>query len=238
LFTVFLGEIEEHQEAFAPLDVTRVQGPGQERAWAQLKLQHKADQHAHLHFKQVAEKISKLAQVHNFDRLILAGPVEATSELERLLPKALRTRLVDVLALPVDANEAQVLQETTRIENEIERKREAELVESLITAAAKHQPAVVGLDEILIALQEWRIGQLIYADGYHAPGGQCTNCEALLAESSEPCTYCGSSVRELYDLVAVAHERVLHLNQKVEQVSGEAAKRMHEVGDIGAFLRY
>ena len=37
------------------------------------------------HFKHVVEMLSRLARVHEFDRLILAGTTEATSELSGLL---------------------------------------------------------------------------------------------------------------------------------------------------------
>src|SRR2546430_2592214 len=81
LFTVFLGEIEEHREAFAQLDVRRIRETGTDHIRSETNLQHKADQHAHLHLKKVAEKMSRLALSYEFDRLILAGTVEATSEL-------------------------------------------------------------------------------------------------------------------------------------------------------------
>src|SRR4029450_7772542 len=100
------------------------------------------------------------------DRLILGGPVEATTTLLGLLPKALRARVVRKVALPVEANAAQVLEETLKIEAEVERQREAELVESLITAARKKQKAVLGLEETLLALQEWRVWQLVFSGGF------------------------------------------------------------------------
>jgi len=238
LFTVYLGEIEEHHEAFAEADVKRIKGPGQEHAWAQLKIQHKAEEHAHWHLKHVAEMVSRLERIHEFDRLILAGTSEATGELSGLLPKALRSRIVRTIRLPVHAKESEVLEETLKIEEEVERTREAELVENLITAARKREQAVLGLDETLLALQEWRIWQLVYADGLARSGAMCTNCGALQAKKNEPCAYCDKDVRLVDDLVELAASRVVEMPGKVEQVRGPAARRLDEVGSIGALLRF
>jgi hypothetical protein len=130
-----------------------------------------------------------------------------------------------------------VLEETLKIEREVERRRESDLVEQLITAAHKKQNAVVGLEDTLLALQEWRVWQLVYSEGLNLRGSQCTNCEALTA-SDEPCPYCSHAVRAVNDLIQFAAERVFDLEGKVEQVRGSAAARLKEVGSIGAVLHF
>jgi len=238
LFTIFLGEIEEDVEAFAKADVKHIKTSGTDHLRSQMNFQHKADEHAYSHLKHVAELMSRLASIHEFDRLILAGTVEATSELRGLLPKSLRTRVVGKASLPVEANVKQVLDETLKIEENVERKREVELVEELITAAGKNKQAVRGLDETLLALQEFRVWQLVYADDFVPRGGQCTNCGALLAKETESCSYCGKGVRSVDDLLELAAERVLEMQGRVEQVHGPAATRLKEAGSVGALLRY
>jgi len=238
LFTIYLGEIEEYHDAFAKADVTHIKTTGTDHIRSQMNIQRKADEHAHRHLKRVAELMSKLALLHKFDRLILAGTVEATSELAGLLPKALRARIISKLSLPVEASEKQVLAETLAIEENIERKREMELVDSLLTGAAKRDRAVVGLDDTLLALQEWRVWQLVYVDGFNIKGAKCTNCGALLAQNGKPCSYCGGQVREIPDLVVGAARQVLDMAGKVEQVRGNAASHLKQAGGVGAFLRY
>lgn len=237
-FTIFLGEIEKHGHVFAGADVTRIKTSGTDHLRSQMNLQRKADEHVHQHLKRVAELTSRLASTSEFDRLILAGTVEATSELHGLLPKSLRTRVVRKISLGVEANEAQVLEEILRIEEEVERQRETELVEELITAASKRQKAVLGLDETLVALQEWRIRQLVYADGFTPRGSQCTNCGALLPQENDPCAYCGGTVRAIDDLIEVAAARVLEMQGKIEEVHSPAVARLKGQGSVGALLRF
>jgi peptide chain release factor subunit 1 len=237
-FTIFLGEIEIRGQAEADQDVTRVNEIGMDHIESQMTIQHKADQHAHLHLKNVAELTARLAGVREFDRLILAGPVEATSELSGLLPKALRAKVVRQISLPVNGSDALVLEETLKVEAEIEREHETELVRQLIDAAPAHLKAVVKLAPTIQAIQEQRVWQLIYADGFAPPGSQCGNCKALYAGEKATCDYCGQAVKGVSDFIGRAAERVLEMQGRVEEVRGLAAESLQQYGNIGAFLRW
>jgi peptide chain release factor subunit 1 len=238
LLTIYLGEIEEHKEAFARADVTHIKSSGMDHLLSQMNIERKGDEHAHWHLKRVAELMSRLARTYEFERLILAGTVEATSELSGLLPKGLRARVVRKISLAVEASEKELLEATLKIEEEIEREHEARIVEELITAAGKQEQAVLGLDRTLEALREQRAWQLVYRDGFAASGTECTNCGALSVSENESCTYCGKAVREVNDLVERAGTRMMVMHGHVEHVRGAAATRLQEVGSIGAFLRY
>lgn len=237
-FTIFLGEIEIRGQAEAPLEVTRIDEIGTDHIESQMTIQHKADQHAHLHLKNVAELTARLARVREFDRLILAGPVEATSELSGLLPKALRAKVVRQVSLPINGSDTLVLEETLKVEAEIEREHETELVRQLIDAALAHLKAVVKLAPTIQAIQEQRVWQLIYADGFAPPGAQCGNCKALYAGEKAACDYCGQAVKGVSDFIDRAAERVLEMQGRVEEVRGLAAESLQEYGNIGAFLRW
>ena len=95
LFTVFMGEIQEHQDALAPLSVRRTKTSGTDQWLSARKFQSKAETHAHWHLKHVAETVDKIIDQYRFDRLLLGGPVEPTTELKRLLSKRARTRVIE-----------------------------------------------------------------------------------------------------------------------------------------------
>ena len=238
LFTVFLGDIQEHYEALAPAPVSHVKSTGTDHMLSEDRFQHKAAMHVHWHVKDVAEKLEKLAAQYGFDRLLLAGPVEATAELERLLPKRIRSRVVERLSLPVKASEPEILEEALRVERQVERQMEKQIVEELITGGDGHHPFTHGLEATLRAVCEQRVWRLIYADGFSSNGGQCANCGMLFVRTAGSCDYCGGAITPLDDLLERMIERLLEQDSKIESVAGDAASRLQQVGSIGAFLRF
>jgi len=237
LFTVFIGEIAEHYHAFAPAPVQHFKTTGTDQWLSARRFQKRAEMHVHWHLKHVAELLDKLVDQYGFDRLLLAGPVEATSELQQLLSKRLRSRVAEKLSLPIKANAAEILEAALKVERAVERQREKEMVENLIIGDA-HHPSALGLERTVYALAEERVWRLIYAVGFHPEGGRCSNCGMLFAKVEGSCDYCGGSIKRIDDLIEQMVERVLDQDGKVEQVAGDAALRLQQVGSIGAVLRF
>lgn len=239
LFTVVLGEIEENREALADAEVRKFDASGSDQMRSQMNFQRKSDEHARWHLKNVAQLMDRLADQQRFDSLILAGSVEALSELKGLLSERLKKRLVGVLSLPIDAAESRILEEVLRLQAEAERAGETSLVERLLTAAAKDYQAVIGLRATLQAAQQGRIRELVYADGFSSEGGRCLECDLLLQNHSERCPDCEGKVQPVDDIVERVLEKVVRDGGKVEQVRGEAAATMIDSGGgVGAILRF
>jgi peptide chain release factor subunit 1 len=238
LFTVFVGEIQEHADALAPLPVTRTKTSGTDHILSQRKFQSKADTHAHWHLKRVAESLDKIIDQHRFDRLLLAGPVEATGELKQLLARRARSRVVEELSLPIKATEHEVLEAALQAEQRLERGLEKQIVEDLIACGDGHRPCTLGLEATVRTLCEERIWKLIYAAGFNSDGGRCGNCGMLFSKSQGSCDYCGAAIQPVDDLLEQMVERVVEQDGKIEEVEGDAAVRLQQVGGIGAFLRF
>jgi peptide chain release factor subunit 1 len=237
LFTVFIGEIEEHYDALAPASVRHIKTTGTDHILSENRFQSKADMHVHWHLKNVAEMLDKLLDHYGFDRLLLAGPVEATGELQHLLSKRVRGRVVERLSLPIKASAHEVLEEALRVERQVERQIEKQIVEELI-AADGHHPVILGLERTARALCEQRVWRLIYANGFSPSGGQCANCSMLFARTDGFCDYCGAAIKPVDDLLERMVERVLEQGGKVEEVENDAAIRLQQTGGIGAVLRF
>jgi peptide chain release factor subunit 1 len=237
LFTVFIGAIEEHHEALAPAAVSRPKTTGTDHMLSENRFQSKADMHAHWHLKRVAALVDKFVDGYGYDRLLLAGPVEATSELYHLLSKRSRNRVVRKIALPVTSNLRDVLEETLQIEREVERQAENRIVDELLDGNPPHIVAH-GLEKTLRALAEKRVWRMVYGDGFGRPGGRCANCGMLFARASGACDYCGGAVQPVDDLLERMAERVIESDGHVEEVESEAAARLQKIGGVGAFLRF
>jgi peptide chain release factor subunit 1 len=237
LFSVYIGEIEEHLDALAPAPVRLVKTSGTDHLLSQPRLQSKAEMHAHWHFKHVAGLLDKLVDRYGFDRLLLAGPVEATSALQPLFSKRVRRRVVERLSLPIKASSAEVLDAALRVEREVERQIEKQMVEELIIGDA-HHPSALGLGPVVDALCQERVWRLTYAEAFRARGGRCVNCAMLFARTEGSCDYCGAAIKPVDDLLEQMIERVLEQDGKIEEVAGEAALRLCQAGGIGAVLRF
>jgi hypothetical protein len=238
LFTVSLNEIQEHVDALAQGGVKHIKGPGSDHMRSQRQVQRKAEGHVLQHLKHVAGLVDELAEQRQFDHLILAGPVEATSELQHLLTDRLRRRVVGSLTLPMNADVHQIQEAVRQLECEVARASEEHLVNDLLTAAAKNRHAVVGLDQTLRSLQEGRIWRLVYADGFVTEGGECARCGLLHSSDFEACLDCQGPIQPAKDLVASAASRVVSSGGKVDQVRANAAHVLRQAGGVGAFLRY
>src|SRR5258708_17821889 len=104
LFTVFIGEIAEHDDAFAPAPVKHFKTTGTDQWLSARRFQKRAEMHVHWHLKHVAGVLDKLVDQYSFDRLLLGVPVEATSDLRQPLAKRLRSRVRESVSLPLKAN--------------------------------------------------------------------------------------------------------------------------------------
>lgn len=238
LFTVFIGEIEEHVDVFNPVKIKLFKTTGTDRWRSQMNFERKVDVHARWHLKHVADLMDHLAMEHAFDRLILAGTSDVTSELYHLLPKRLRSRVVATIHLPLYANLQQVLDATLAVERDVQRAEEKRLVEDLIAAAAGNERAVIGLEHVLAPLQQERVWRLVYAEGFTATGWECRHCSALFSKERSSCPFCGATVQNVDDLTALMIRRVVDMSGKVEEVRGDAAARLAAAGGIGAYLRF
>jgi peptide subunit release factor 1 (eRF1) len=201
------------------------------------RLQRKVATHTTWHLKEVADALDRMADNHKFDRLVLAGPVEATSELQHLLSKRLAVRVVARIPLAVEASEADVLSRTLEVERQVERQAEDQLIESLVAGDPGH-PVAFGFEDTLRALQEGRIWKLVIPSALRKSGGQCSKCFTLFVKSTGSCGYCGGPIDVIDDLMERLVERVVESDGRVEEVENAAAARLQSERELAAILRF
>ena len=233
-FSVFLGEIEEHDDFkdFVP-------GKHDQGGVSQANFQRHHEAHVFRHLKRTADYLANAYRQRPFDRLILAGPEEATSELRRMLPRALASRVVALIPAETFAGTQEILERTLEIERQVERTAEDRMLSELVDTAAAGGLATVGVDRTLEALFLGEVRTLVIADGARSEGSECPNCGRLTAGAPGACPACGNRMAPVGDLFERAIERTLGMSGSVEFVHGEPAQRLLEAGGgMGAFLRY
>ncbi len=236
IYTVLLGKVEKYAEVLSGNFVRHTKTAGRDHLYSQPGFQRKADEHVHLHMKRVVETLEDLVAALPFDRLILAGTAESTSEMCKQLPKWLKTRVVGTAPLSMSATESEVLAITETIEQKAERHFEFARIERLLDASGTR--ATADVSETLKAVNEKRVRELMYAEGGPIPGTRCRQCGAVFTVNDSLCAYCNVAVDPVENVVEAAADRALAAGASVEQIRGEAAGRLNAAGGLGAFLRY
>jgi peptide subunit release factor 1 (eRF1) len=196
------------------------------------------DEQLHGSLQDVARHLAGLARHEPFDRLVLAGPDEMTSELAGLLPRPLAQRVIAVMPGDLSMTTHEILEKTLAIERRIEREVEARILQELLDNAGPNGRATCGLEPTLDALWQKDVRTLVVADGVHVPGSECPACGRLEKGRVVVCPKCGAAMRETHDLFHRAMARVVEQTGRVEVVHDAAAERLQTEGDgLGALLR-
>ena len=234
LFTVFMAQIEE-THTFED----EVPGKHDQGGPSQMKYQRDHEKHVLWHLKHVVEELSGLLERRSFDRLVVAGPEEATSELRTLLPNDLASRLVDVIPLDIDAGVARILDVTLEIERRVEREDEDALVTQIFDAVGARGHGSCGVADTLQALLLGAVHTLVVTDGLRVSGSECPNCGWMQEGTIDTCPICGTVMRTDVDVADIAARRTLETAGEVEVVHEDAARRLTErCGGMGAVLRF
>ena len=235
LFTVFLGDIEEHKDLISQIP-PRPDAPSADKLRSQSKMERHHDESVSTHVRLVAGEISRLMEHLEVDRLILGGNVGVASELARALPKRLRGRLIEVLPIPLTASTEDILARASDVQTRLERAEELEVVRELLKEVRKGGRAVAGLSATLEAINEGRVWKLVYLQGIALEGGACDHCNMLFDPADERCPVCGEKVAAEQHMVDRMARAVLERGGHVEMVDGPAAEALRSVAEVAALM--
>ena len=204
LLTVFAGEVED-SELFRDF----VFGKTDQGGLSQPDYQRHHETHVHWHLEKVVRRLADLHRRRRFDRLILAGPSEATAELRRLLPATL------------------------------ERRAEERLLDEIIDLAGPAGRPTLGLEPTLAALWSASVRTLAISADLRVTGSECPNCDRLDRGRVVHCPTCGKAMRPVHDLAHRAMARAATQSARVDVLRGAAGHRLMDLGGgLAALLRY
>ena len=173
---------------------------------------------------------------NNVRRVLIGGTQDNVALFRNELPKSWQSLVVGTFNISMNASTNEVQARAMEIGQHAEERREQQLVELVITNAAKGRGAVVQLDDTLKAVHEGRVQTLLYQDGFRASGYRCLSCGFVSAVELEFCPYCGGACEQIPDVVDLAVRKVMQTGGEVEVLhQGVAAGKLNQ---IGAVLRY
>lgn len=235
LLTVFLGEIEEHKDLISAVP-PRPDAPTTDKLRSQPRMERRHDESVSSHLRTVASEMGRLLDQLEVDRLIIGGSVEVASELARQIPKRLRSKLVELLPMPVTASAEEILARTGEVQIRLERAEELQVVRDLLKEVHKGGRAVAGLSPTLDAINQGRVWKLVYLQGIKVEGGNCSRCQVLVPPADQRCPLCGKPVEREKHLVDRMSRTVLERGGHVEIVDGPAAEALRQVAEVAAIL--
>jgi peptide subunit release factor 1 (eRF1) len=238
LLTVDATGIQQQSEIVSDVPNKHV-STGTDHIWSQMHMERDHTKHIKWHVNRVVDELTALVDRMKIHRIVIGGPVEATSMFVNELPKRLQPMVIGSLSVPLDINAERLKEELRSVQRETEQKDEVHMVESLITAANKGDRAVLGITDTLLAIQEQRVYCLVVAHDYRLEGKQCDTCGVLVVGEADKCSFCGGNLQPAPDLINRASHRVLDQAGKVQMVSGKAAEKLAATGNgVGAILRF
>ena len=231
LFVFEMGELVEHSELLDELPRDYDARGMRERGTPEAHVEELASQH----LRNAARAAFELWQARGFHHLAIGAPDAIASELEGDLHPYLKERLCGRVHLGVSASHNDVLAAAEALEADVERKREAALVDRLREAAATGRRGVAGLADTLAALNEHRVERLVVSKGYAEEGWRCPDTGALAAVGpNHPVN--GTPLERVEDVVEEAIEQALAQGVAISICIGNAD--LDVLGRIGALLRY
>jgi hypothetical protein len=189
-----------------------------------------------------AAQVSALFDQRPEAKLVLVGTAESIAAFERELPERVREEVVARVPRPRawesgDGVRRDVVKALAEEVLGRERRDEEAAVHAVVGQALRGGLAVLGPDDVVLALNEGRVHTLVMEREFERAGFRCDNCGALgsSAESAEVCPWCQGELNVVHDLGQALVARTLAGGGRVEIVPH--SNKLRSYRGVGAFLR-
>jgi hypothetical protein len=239
LFSFHLGELSE-QDGVMGEDVHHTKRGGASsvagrRGGVAGQTRHE-DEVAERNMKESVDFAVRFFSDNHVRRVLIGGTDENVAQFRTHLPKTWQSLVVGNFHMSMTASHAEVLEKAMKIGQEAEQRREAQLVDTLVTSAAKGHNGVVRLADTLTAVHDGRVLTLLIREGLREPGYRCKGCGFVTAQELKKCAYCEGAFEKIPDAVEMAVHQVMQQGGDVEVLHDDHLTG--QFGHIGALLRY
>ena len=248
IFEVRLGEVDLEASVRGPVPRATAEKenagtgkPGRQYE-REAKSERRAEAWAQRNRQAAAAEVTALFDRTPAARLVLVGTGENTAAFARELPERVQEAIAARVPLPrawsssggIRRAGVRALVEDVLGDGADGAARE---VEAVLGEALRGGVAVVGPEDVVLAVNEKRVHQLVVEEDFERAGFHCDNCDALGAnvESAEVCPFCAGDLRAVRNLREALVARTLADGGRVEIVPHE--NRLHSYRGVAAFLR-
>lgn len=233
LLLTCMGEIEEITSIYRPPDEIDSGKDGSSGYMTELRAQKEKAKSIRIVYKDAVTAAEQVLAEEGIKRMILGGTDKGRSLFKEFVSASINERIVAEFNVDRKASNREILKQILpvmeRVEFEFERKALDELFE-------QNRKTVLGLSDVLTALQQGNVHKMYVLAQVTAPGNVCNQCEALTPERERNCPYCGGEMREVPFMLDIAIQKAINQGARVDML--ENAPRLEKAGGIGALLRY
>lgn len=205
--------------------------------WSQPRYERGQDEEVHRHLKRVADLVYRRFRRASFDHLLIGGPEELTSDVERTLHPDIAQRLAGRISVDVEnTSDDEVLTAAGPVMEEHERTAERAALDRLKQGVGAGGRGVAGLEDVLTSLNERRVEALLIEERFQMPGRKCPQCGSLFAGHVAECPADGAATEPFDDIVEEGVE--MALSQSADVIITRHHDDLEEMGGIGAVLRF
>lgn len=190
--------------------------------------------------KALAARLVELFDGTPRTQVVVLGPERERAEFERLLPQRVQERIVARLpggpAPELSEPGRKVLVDRVLRELEqVEHQRITERATEIEGAALAGKNACLGAAEVVEAVNQGRVDELLLEGRFAVAGWRCSQCDALGLGEAEACAFCGGKLVALPTLREELARRVVAAGGRLEPLPDGTVLSAHD--GVGARLR-
>jgi len=216
-----------------------VHGRQDQGGWSQSRYQRSQHEDVKAHLRHVARTLHLLLRVAPYDRLLIACTEQLWPRVVKELPPDARATLHgERLSLDVgDVGIEDVVRATEAVLAEEHRTHEDAALAGLREHHAREggKRAAVGLEQVLLALVERRVGTLLYRADLHPPGVLCTRC-GWMGIAGESCPVDSGPLERRPNIIEDAVQSAV--SQSAEVLPLRDRPELEPFGGVAATLRF
>jgi peptide subunit release factor 1 (eRF1) len=250
LFQVSLGDLgaETRIRGFVPRRDADEYNPGPAQHGQEYERVEKDERHQEaFELRNRRAAVQQLAAIHDRSpdsHLVLVGTSEAIAAFERDLPERLRARVIARIPRPrawdrgdSGMRSAGAADGAAAALAARERDEERRIIDAVVGQSLRGGLAVMGPNDVVEALNQKRVHELVLEEDFALTGWRCDRCDAIgaNAEAADTCPYCGGDLKVLQHLGEALVARAVAAGAAVEIVAH--ANKLHSYRGVGAFLR-
>jgi peptide subunit release factor 1 (eRF1) len=155
---------------------------------------HRKDHILHFH-KELARWVEQAWDEHPYQGLVLLGQREILEQVCKLLPKRLADWVVHKAPYSWSEGQATIDAEIRAVLGAAQEAQERSTLDQLKSRFEEGCGIATGPQEVIEALRNGQVGELIIGPDPGAVASRCSGCRSLFADRRETCPYCGAPCR-------------------------------------------